>query len=373
MYCKKCGKQIAVDSEFCTYCGTRQKAAKMEDIIRTENDADGDSYIAVNSPDVKEPVFQELKKKEPQLYTEPVRDTEPEGEQESKFQSFVDEDKKQENKNKTGLFVGIAVVGALVIIAAVAFALKGGGDEKTQKVVLSEQTAATAQLVTTVKQTETQAQEEKNGFFERTYSDGSKYSGNFKDGVWDGEGTYTSSTGIIYKGSFTNGAITGTGKITYTDGHVYEGEYKNAQRDGKGTLYYNNGSKYMGAFVADKRSGSGQIWYANGDYFNGYFVNDVKQGYGEYIYASGQSYKGEYQNDLAEGYGQLNYSDKEYYRGSFKGGEKNGYGEYIMANGDVVSGNWTSDDMTGYFTYANAQTGEVELNVYYENGVPKEQ
>ena len=50
MYCKKYGKQIPTDSEFCTYCGSRLKAPKMEDILIDEDDLDGDSYIAVNSP-----------------------------------------------------------------------------------------------------------------------------------------------------------------------------------------------------------------------------------------------------------------------------------------------------------------------------------
>lgn len=377
MYCKKCGKQIPTDSEFCTYCGSRLKAPKMEDILIDEDDLDGDSYIAVNSPAVTP---DENENKEADLQenlSEANGDLQPQKEQQKtedkdtpKFESFLEDENEEKSSNGKLMWIIAGLVALIaVIVCAIYFSSSRG--KKTPEPTLSEQTNANAQQVTTAKQTETQAEDQKNGYFERTYSDGSKYSGNFKDGVWDGEGVYTSATGIVYKGTFTKGAITGKGTIRYKNGDEYQGDYKNAQRDGQGVLFYNDGSKYKGAFLVDKKSGYGEIWYVNGDYFAGMFVNDVKQGYGEYTYESGAIYKGHYQSDLPHGEGQMNYSEKEFYRGNFKEGKKSGHGEYHLESGDIISGNWTSDDITGHFTYYDAQKDEIEANVYFEQGERK--
>ena len=50
-----------------------------------------------------------------------------------------------------------------------------------------------------------------------------KYSGEYKDGLKHGQGTYT-----------------------WNDGEKYEGEYKDGKKNGQGTYTWNDGGKYEG-------------------------------------------------------------------------------------------------------------------------------
>ena len=62
-------------------------------------------------------------------------------------------------------------------------------------------------------------------------ADKTKYIGQFKDGKFDGQGTYTYPDGTKYIGQFKDGLPNGQGTYTYPDGIKYTGQFK----DGKGT------------------------------------------------------------------------------------------------------------------------------------------
>jgi hypothetical protein len=62
-------------------------------------------------------------------------------------------------------------------------------------------------------------------------ADKTKYIGQFKDGKFDGQGTYTYGDGTKYTGQFKDGLPNGQGIYTYGDGTKYTGQFK----DGKGT------------------------------------------------------------------------------------------------------------------------------------------
>ena len=64
-----------------------------------------------------------------------------------------------------------------------------------------------------------------NGQGTETFPTGSKYVGEWKDGVRNGQGTYTQY-----------------GSLLYPDGRKYVGEYKNG-KEWNGTYYNNNGKK----------------------------------------------------------------------------------------------------------------------------------
>jgi len=70
-----------------------------------------------------------------------------------------------------------------------------------------------------------------NGQGTRTYPDGSKYLGEFKDGKPNGQGTFT-----------------------FPDGSKYVGENKNGWKNGQGTYTLSDGTKYVGKFS------DGKIW-----------------------------------------------------------------------------------------------------------------
>ena len=70
-----------------------------------------------------------------------------------------------------------------------------------------------------------------------TFNDGSVYSGEFANGLADGEGTYTDPSGrIIYAGEFKAGLFEGQGSYYSPDGWSYEGSFKNGLFDGEGII-----------------------------------------------------------------------------------------------------------------------------------------
>ena len=52
--------------------------------------------------------------------------------------------------------------------------------------------------------------------------------------------------------------------ITYSDGSRYEGEYKRDKKSGYGVLYYVDGNRYEGGWKDGKKHGYGTKHYANG-------------------------------------------------------------------------------------------------------------
>ena len=52
---------------------------------------------------------------------------------------------------------------------------------------------------------------------------------------------------------------------TYANGNKYVGKYKDNKRNGQGTYTYANGDKYVGEFKDDVFNGQGTYTYANGD------------------------------------------------------------------------------------------------------------
>lgn len=90
----------------------------------------------------------------------------------------------------------------------------------------------------------------KNGFFEESYDDGSSYKGNFKDGLYHGQGTYIWANGQKYEGKWNKGNMV-KGTYTWPEKrkdymYKYVGEFKNNKREGEGTAYYVGGETRSG-------------------------------------------------------------------------------------------------------------------------------
>ena len=89
-------------------------------------------------------------------------------------------------------------------------------------------------------------------FFEEGQWKGDKYVGTFKNGKFDGQGTYFHLANIVGKGD------------------IYVGEYKDGKRSGQGTYHYlangpGKGDKYVGEFKGGMRNGQGAYLRANGN------------------------------------------------------------------------------------------------------------
>jgi hypothetical protein len=67
------------------------------------------------------------------------------------------------------------------------------------------------------------------------------YVGQWKDGLPDGQGTYTWADGEKYVGEWKDGLPDGLGTFTTPDGFKYVGEFKDGDRHGQGTRYAANG------------------------------------------------------------------------------------------------------------------------------------
>ena len=99
-----------------------------------------------------------------------------------------------------------------------------------------------------------------------TFASGDKYVGEWKDGKYSGQGTYT------------------FGHSSEWAGDKYVGEYKNGKRHGQGTFTYagGDGEKYVGEFKNDKYNGQGTYTYADGTIESGIWEDD------ELLYANNE-------------------------------------------------------------------------------------
>jgi len=64
--------------------------------------------------------------------------------------------------------------------------------------------------------------------------------GEWKNGVFHGQGTFTLPTGEKYEGEFKDGERNGQGTYTWSDGRKYVGEFKDG-KDWNTTGYDKNG------------------------------------------------------------------------------------------------------------------------------------
>jgi hypothetical protein len=92
-----------------------------------------------------------------------------------------------------------------------------------------------------------------NCFGTATYSNGDKYSGEYKDGKRNGQGTFIFASGNKYIGEFKDGFPNGEGTFTPLNGDKYVGEYKDGKRNGRGISYKADGTVALsGAWVDGK-------------------------------------------------------------------------------------------------------------------------
>ena len=96
--------------------------------------------------------------------------------------------------------------------------------------------------------------------------------GKFENGEW------IVSWGVLdyfdeskYEGEIKNRLPNGQGTMTYTDGVKYVGEYKDGKRHGQGTYTFPDGKKYVGGWKDSKYHGQGTLISSDGKFFVGEF------------------------------------------------------------------------------------------------------
>lgn len=178
-----------------------------------------------------------------------------------------------------------------------------------------------------------------------------KYEGEFKNGKFDGQGTFFFISGEKYIGEWKNGLQEGYGIFTSSDGKFsFNGEWEKGKRV-MGITKYSDGRIVSEILVNDKK-------------INWRFKRDVSDGETTYIYPNSEDkYVGDFKNGFEHGKGTFITSDNnEKYIGEFKYGFRHGKGSFALYKSDnhlpylFYDGEWKYDQKNGH--------GEEE----YENG-----
>jgi hypothetical protein len=85
------------------------------------------------------------------------------------------------------------------------------------------------------------------------------------------EGILTFANGTRYIGEFNDGMPNGQGKLLYTNSAQYEGQVRDGVPNGQGAYLYSNGMHYSGQFLNGLPHGKGTLTLPDGSQFTGEF------------------------------------------------------------------------------------------------------
>lgn len=129
-----------------------------------------------------------------------------------------------------------------------------------------------------------------------------KYRGNFLDGKRHGYGIQIWKT-KSYDGQWYQNMIHGQGKLTWLSGACYTGEFKNGRYNGIGCYVSESGTKYVGKWKDGYKHGQGKQTWADGRIYQGNFVQNKRHGYGRMVYPDGTTYAGGWESGNRVGCG----------------------------------------------------------------------
>ncbi len=147
-----------------------------------------------------------------------------------------------------------------------------------------------------------------NGKGVKYFPDGSKYEGDWANGLYDGQGVLTAADKVgRYEGGFSAGQRSGQGRQVYSDGSIYEGSWSNGMRNGQGKFTAMDGTYLEGNWKDDKANGQATAFNPN---YN-------------------SKYTGNWQDGMYHGLGVHQLRNSNYYKGSFSSGKRNGDGAAV--------------------------------------------
>ena len=160
----------------------------------------------------------------------------------------------------------------------------------------------------------------------KTFANGEKYTGEWKDGVATHKGEIAKTGWLVWFVASFVLVLVSFATFMYFNRVVYVGEQRNGLAEGIGTRTWPEGSRYSGEFKADMRHGQGKMMGANGDKYSGGWRFDMRYGQGAITWANGVTYTGGFEEDKFTGQGTLTYPNGAKYTGEFKDGKFNGQG-----------------------------------------------
>ena len=130
----------------------------------------------------------------------------------------------------------------------------------------------------------------KNGKGTFKEADGYIYVGQFKYGLYNGEGIYQSRNfEIIYVGDYIGGKRNGRGTYIFPNKNKYVGEWKDDERSGQGDYTFSDGKRrYVGQWRNDKYNGQGTFTFSDGIIASGRWKDGINQGQHTFTYPNGE-------------------------------------------------------------------------------------
>lgn len=205
------------------------------------------------------------------------------------------------------------------------------------------------------------------------WTNGDEYTGNFSNGLFDGQGRYTSPDLYTHVGEYRNGRAHGFGVVTYVTGDKYEGDFVNGDIEGEGTWKSDDGSLYSGMLRrGGVRHGKGEFSLPNGDEYRGEFKDGMMHGVGRYTTADGDIYEGDFVEDSFTGQGSHTSTEGRVVIGQFESWTAKGKGEMTDEEGNRWVGEFDHGVLTGKGTYNGTDgsfyEGGFEYNYYEGKG-----
>ena len=221
----------------------------------------------------------------------------------------------------------------------------------------------------------------RDGFGTYFYNGGSKYIGQYVQNSMTGQGTYYWAAGDKYVGEWLNGKMNGNGTYYYANGKIEKGKWINGKFMGADNIYtgcisgncdngygvyiWESGEKYEGNWKNKKRNGQGTNYFVTGFVYEGEWLDDLRHGYGVLTFNSDSEFdkfSGQWLNDKVSGYGTLLYKSGQKYIGDFKENMFDGQGTMYYTDGRIESGKWVQDKFVGATNISNTTTGCISGN-----------
>eukprot|EP00929_Paragymnodinium_shiwhaense_P031804 TRINITY_DN17744_c0_g1_i1.p1 TRINITY_DN17744_c0_g1~~TRINITY_DN17744_c0_g1_i1.p1 ORF type:complete len:1187 (-),score=193.92 TRINITY_DN17744_c0_g1_i1:252-3812(-) len=174
-----------------------------------------------------------------------------------------------------------------------------------------------------------------------TFSDGSKYEGQFSGQRKHGRGKYRHADGYTYDGDWVNDVQEGSGVERLADGSVYEGEFRGGQKTGQGKFTFSTGGSYDGAFLDDQMHGQGSYTWSDGRAYSGHWMRNTMHGTGVMTWQDGRKYTGQFvEGQFGEGKGRMEWPTGKSYEGQWRNGKQHGRGVATAEDGRKRKTEW---------------------------------
>ncbi len=219
------------------------------------------------------------------------------------------------------------------------------------------------------------------------YKDGSKYIGDFKNGLKNGQGKYTFANGTIEEGEFINSIYQnpmnasytcvkgdcnkgiGTYNFAYGPRTSYTGQFKDGKPDGEGS-FIENDDIYKGHFEKGKKNGNGTLTVKNGSTYTGIWKKDELIE-GTFTDNKGTIYTGQFTKDdlgmivyHGDGVETSGRNMGRIKKGKWVKGDLTGKGVISYPNGYYLEANFkeTANTNKKYYNNQNIQITEAEFD-----------